>query len=50
MNHRDRADEELPSEPISVPTDCDEPKKPDSGANRSASSVSEKLLESVVRD
>ncbi len=45
---RDRA--ELPPEPISVPTDCHELKKPDGGARCLTSGVSEKFSESLVGD
>ena len=48
-NHRDRA--ELPPEPVSVPTDCMEPKRPDSGGNdRLTPSAGEKFPEHIVGD
>jgi hypothetical protein len=45
MEHRDRAVEELPQEPIDVPFDPNEPKKPKGG---SAPSVCEELSEPIV--
>lgn len=42
--------EETPPEPISVPTECTEPKRPDGGGNRLTPSVSEELSESLVGD